>query len=155
MPAAVPVADKRKKARKSLLLLVILFPCMLALGGLVGYGLAPMLSQVHPAVRLAKQVIREDTGKTAATTTESVTFRTSGKTKDTLFTEVRRIQKHYAIGGTLTGLFLGCMAAVSLIGLTVFRSRTIFEPDKGSCISCGRCFAYCPVKPGMEITKNI
>lgn len=152
-PSAVPAAAKRAHARKLLLLLVVLFPFMLGLGGLVGYGVAPMLAQVHPMVRLAEQVAREDDGLTRLTTTESEAFRASGKTKKDLYTEVNTIQRHYATGSTITGVFLGSVAAGILIGLTVFRSRTVFEPDKGACISCGRCFAYCPVKPDTEITN--
>jgi ferredoxin len=153
VPSAVPAAARRMKARKLLLLLVILFPFMLGLGGLVGYGLAPMLSRVHPVVRLAEQVTREDTGRTKLVTTESTAFRASGKTKKSLYNEVNTIQGQYVIGSTVTGVFLGCVAACMLIGLSVFRSRTVFEPDKGACISCGRCFAYCPVKPDTDITN--
>jgi ferredoxin len=34
--------------------------------------------------------------------------------------------------------------ACRLIGASRRRRRTDFEPDSGRCLSCGRCFRYCP-----------
>jgi ferredoxin len=31
-----------------------------------------------------------------------------------------------------------------LVQLSLRRRREEFEPDKGNCVSCGRCFWYCP-----------
>jgi Pyruvate/2-oxoacid:ferredoxin oxidoreductase delta subunit len=39
---------------------------------------------------------------------------------------------------------VGLVFGVKLVQLTVRRQRTDFEPDRGACVSCGRCFWYCP-----------
>ena len=31
-----------------------------------------------------------------------------------------------------------------LISLSVRRKRTDYEPDRGDCFACARCFEYCP-----------
>jgi len=34
-----------------------------------------------------------------------------------------------------------------LAGLSIFRYREDYEPNKGTCLSCARCMDYCPVEP--------
>jgi NosR/NirI family transcriptional regulator, nitrous oxide reductase regulator len=33
---------------------------------------------------------------------------------------------------------------VKLIHLSLRRRRTDYQPDRAACVSCGRCFWYCP-----------
>ena len=46
----------------------------------------------------------------------------------------------WARGGAWIGLVIG----VKLIHLNIRRRRTEYEPDRANCVSCGRCFWYCP-----------
>jgi formate hydrogenlyase subunit 6/NADH:ubiquinone oxidoreductase subunit I len=38
------------------------------------------------------------------------------------------------------------VVGVKLIHLSIRRRRTEYQPDKANCVSCGRCFWYCPVE---------
>jgi ferredoxin len=44
------------------------------------------------------------------------------------------------IFGGWTGLVIG----VKLVSLSLRTTRTDFEPDRGACFACARCFRSCP-----------
>jgi ferredoxin len=47
-------------------------------------------------------------------------------------------------GGWIFGCFVGMVAGLKLIMPSIRKQRTEFEADKGGCLSCGRCFKFCP-----------
>ncbi len=52
-----------------------------------------------------------------------------------------------SIPGLLLGLWFGVVMASKLIGV-VFRGKvTTFETDNSACLSCGRCYKWCPYDP--------
>ena len=44
----------------------------------------------------------------------------------------------------MAGAWIGLVIGVKLIHLSIRRRRTEYEPDRANCVSCGRCFWYCP-----------
>jgi len=78
------------------------------------------------------------------TTDASDAFRNTGKPLDKLYEEALTKRKGFLIGGVLFGIWVGLVIGVKLIHLQVRRRRTDYVPDRGSCVSCGRCFRYCP-----------
>ena len=44
------------------------------------------------------------------------------------------------------GFHLGLVTVGRLIFLAVRRGRTDYVPDRGECVSCARCIAFCPVE---------
>jgi formate hydrogenlyase subunit 6/NADH:ubiquinone oxidoreductase subunit I len=34
--------------------------------------------------------------------------------------------------------------AAKLLALSIRHTRTDYEPDRGACVACARCFEYCP-----------
>ena len=44
------------------------------------------------------------------------------------------------------GAWVGLVIGVKLISLSIRRRRVDFQPDRTNCVSCGRCFWYCPVE---------
>ena len=59
--------------------------------------------------------------------------------------EARALQRRFAIGGALWAGGLAIALLLRLLGLSLWRSRKDYEPDRAACVSCGRCFAACPV----------
>ncbi|MGA1867303.1 MAG: 4Fe-4S binding protein [bacterium] len=146
--------QSRKELRRTLLLIVAL-PLIIALGAVIGRTLAFPLSYADARVRLAEQLWREDSGKEAELTLESETFRSMGRQVADLYKEVRLLQKQFQVGGMVLGGFLGLTFGGTLIFLSLCRKGSDYEPDRGLCLSCGRCFAYCPrehlrLKTGKE-----
>lgn len=119
-------------------------PLLLGLGALAGWLASPVLAGVHPEVRLAAQVQREDAGLAATTTLESDTFRASSRTLEELQASAAAALRRFAAGGPLLGGFVALLAGLTWLATYRRRRRTDYEPDRGECLSCGRCFAYCP-----------
>ncbi len=119
-------------------------PLLAALGALTGWLASPALAGVHPEVRLAAQVLREQTGLARTTTLESDAFRASGRTLAALQAQAASIRRRYAAGSPMLGGLLALAAGLAWLGTYRRRRNADYEPDRGECLSCGRCFAYCP-----------
>jgi ferredoxin len=119
-------------------------PLLVALGAFAGRLAAPALAGVHPEVRLARQVLREDAGLARTTTLESDTFRASRRTVKELQESAAEVTRRFATGGPVLGGFLGLVLGLTWLASYRQRRRTDYEPDRGRCLACGRCFAYCP-----------
>jgi hypothetical protein len=127
-------------------LLRVLVPLIAAAGVGTGYLLKEPLSRLHPSVRLAERIAGEELGRYRATTVESQAFRASDRPNADLYAEARSIREKSTYGGMALGGFMGLVIAGKLVAVSLRRRRDGYEPDRGSCFSCGRCFKYCPVK---------
>ncbi len=150
-PAPAPAATMqgaRRGARRGLLLALGALPLLVALGAVLGAQLSPLMARVHPTVRLAEQVAREDAGGAAgvpvATTLESVTFRTTETSTTQLARDAQEVRDRYAVGGPVAGGLVMLVLAGGLVATWRRRRSTDHHPDKGECVGCGRCFSYCP-----------
>ncbi len=135
-----PKTTEIKKMAAALLLL----PVIVFGGGWIGSRLDVPLSRVHATVRLAEEILLENSGRRTEMTDETKAFRASGKPAEELFAEAGAIRKRMKAGGWIIGGFLGFIFSLRLIGLLVRRRNPEYDVDKGTCLSCGRCFAYCP-----------
>jgi NAD-dependent dihydropyrimidine dehydrogenase PreA subunit len=145
------VQKDRKEGKKALTAMILLLPVLIALGALGGVSAGTPLSHVNSRVRLAERVWMEDTGKVTDTTEPSDAFRGTARPKDELYAEVVRINGKFAVGGGVFGGFVGLVIGSKLIQFSLRRRRVEYEADRSSCLSCGRCFAYCPVKKDSAI----
>ncbi len=130
---------------KRLRTLLLLLPVIIAIGAATGTALREPLSRMHPTVRLAERIAGEYAGIHTEQTIDSETFRASEKTRAELYSEARTLKSGFAYGGAWFGAFIGLVIGCKLIALTLARKRTNYEPDRGACLSCGRCFRYCPI----------
>jgi ferredoxin len=144
MPAAAP--ESRSKGARRLGLLLLLLPALVALGTGVGSLLREPLSRLHPVVRLAERIAGEELGRYTGTTIESEAFRATDTPNQKLYDEAVKIKSGFGVGGKWFGAFIGLVIGGKLIAVSILRKRTDYEPDRGTCYSCGRCFKYCPVK---------
>ena len=60
---------------------------------------------------------------------------------------------------TIQGLALAFLPVALVLGImlmnqVVFRRREIYEPNRGNCLSCGRCMDYCPVEHHRSNKKS-
>ncbi len=51
------------------------------------------------------------------------------------------------LSGCLLGLWFGVVIAIKLTGVVFRGKRTNFETDNSACLSCGRCYKWCPYDP--------
>jgi len=134
------------KSIKQLAVLLILLPIIVVTSGWVVSRLYIPFSHQHFTVSLAEEIQLENSGKRTETTDETDAFRASGKLTEELFTEVKIIQGKFKIGGWILGGFLGFIFCLKSINLTIFKRQVEYTTDTGTCLSCARCFSYCPVE---------
>ena len=78
------------------------------------------------------------------TTDASEAFRESGQTARELYREAMQQTDRLGYAGMLFGVWVGLVIGIKLIHLSIRRRRVDYEPDRAGCVSCGRCFWYCP-----------
>ncbi len=137
-------AHDYNKSKRRLVFLIILLPILVLSFGWIGSILQPVTSRVHATVRLADRIYLEESGQAEGTTDASDAFRAKGKDIKELYAEALTIQARFSMGGWLAGGFVGLVIALKLIGLSLQRHRIDYEADRAGCLSCGRCFEYCP-----------
>ncbi|MFC1553687.1 4Fe-4S binding protein [candidate division KSB1 bacterium] len=138
--------ENRKSNINKLAVLFVLLPVIVLSSGWVVSRMHIPLSSKHAVVSLAEEIQLENSGKRIETTDETDAFRSSGKLTEELFAEAKIIQNNFRIGGWILGGFLGFIIFLKLINLTIFRRQIEYNADTGSCLSCARCFSYCPVE---------
>ena len=145
-PSAKEEPESRTHGAWRLGVLILLVPILTVGGFAFGGVLKEPLSRMHPTVRLAERVAGEELGRYEGTNIESEAFRSSDQPMEELYADAVELKEGFAKGGRWLGAFIGLVIASKLIGVSILRKREGYEPDKGTCYSCGRCYKYCPVK---------
>jgi len=153
-PVSVNVLDNRKVTVKRFMLLSIIIPVLIIAGGWAGSRFHENLAMVNPKVKLANVLLENRDVVSEETQVEIDAFRTSGKTETELYSEAALIMERFYWGGWILGGFIGLVFGLTLAGLSRFKYRTDYVPNKGTCFSCARCMDYCPVRPGKETEFN-
>jgi ferredoxin len=136
--------EHRVAARRRLILLLAATPVLIALGAASGTLLAMPLSRMAPEYRLAEQIRLEDTEQVTVTTEASDAFRNSGRPVAALYAQALRTTARFRTLGGWLGGWVGLVIGIKLLALSIRRQRTDFQPDRGRCVSCARCYWYCP-----------
>ena len=143
-PLNPPPAPVKNSEVKRLASLFLLLPVVAAACGWIGSRLDVPLSRLHPKVSLAEIVLQENAGRQPVVTDPLKAFKASGKPTEELMSEAAALRRKFRTGGWILGGFVGFMVWVELTGLFIRKRRPEYEMDRGACLSCGRCFAYCP-----------
>jgi ferredoxin len=150
--------EKRQAEIKRLVFMFILLPIIVTGSGWVVSRLHAPLSRQHFTVALAEEILAENAGKRLETTERTRAFRASGKPAGELFSEAAAVRKKFKTGAWLLGGFLGLVICLKLIGFSIRKKQVEYEIDTGTCLSCGRCFKYCPyeqVRLGLITPEQI
>ncbi len=143
-PTGEQAAFDRAKGKQRLAILLALLPVLVAVGAILGGWLGGPLSRMNATVALAERVRLEESGRAERVTDASEAFRKTGRPSKELFEEALKKRAEFALGGRLFGAFLGLAVGLKMLLLSIRRTRTGYEPDRAKCVSCGRCFGYCP-----------
>jgi len=143
-PTVPQPAAKRAQARRRLALMLALLPLLVISGILVGSRLATPLSYLHPKIRLAERVRLEETGQAVEPVDMTNAFRNTGRPVQEIYREALQLRERFGVAGGWLGGWIGLVLGVKLVHLSVRRRRSEYQPDTANCVSCGRCFWYCP-----------
>jgi len=114
------------------------------IGALGGYMVAPLLARVNYTVSLANRIMAEDEKRVTGETLESEAFRESGVKSEVLFAQAAITRKQIVLGGALLGAWCGIVVALKIFSSLRTAKRDEYDIDHALCVSCGRCFLYCP-----------
>ncbi|MBN1808797.1 MAG: 4Fe-4S binding protein [Planctomycetes bacterium] len=124
--------------------LIILLPLLMLAGYIHGKRLGPVLSKMHPRVRLAEQLWVEEERNARVRSDQTLAFIEQGGVPKELFGEALLLKSKNESWGRLLGLWAGAVTGLKLISLSLRRRREGYTPDRAKCVSCGRCFSSCP-----------
>ncbi len=144
----------RREGAKRIGLLLALTPVIIGFGAWTGSAAHEVLARIHPTVGLAERIAAEERGVYSVMTVESEAFRRSNKTIPELYQQVQTVKEDFRRWSGWLGGFLGLVVVWKLIALSVVRRRSDYEADRGACVSCGRCFVYCPVGEENDIVRK-
>lgn len=146
LPSARRDARTRATAGRKLIATFVLLPIIVAVFAFLGSRAGKPLSTAHPTVNLALLVAADRGLPDAKATDETVAFRKTGETVAALNERARDRQAAFVTGGWWLGGWIGLVIGVMLIGLFTLPVRVDYEADRGRCLSCARCFPYCPTE---------
>jgi len=147
--------ESRRAGVRRLAILLAALPALVAGGAWLAASLHAPLSRLHPTVRTAERVLSEDRGAARGTTLYSDAFRQSGQPARELFASALALRARFRKGAWFLGGFIGAVFGARLVGLSVRRRRTEYVIDRASCVSCARCFEYCPrERERVKKTRN-
>ena len=142
-----PVVEtgKRRSNVNRMMTYFVILPLWVVIGGFAGSMVHVPLSRFNQTVYLAEQIVEHPEVKNDPDNIDVRTFLGSGESTEQLVVKADAIRSQFYVGGWLLGGFMGLVIGTSLIGLSTFRKREDWEPNKTNCLSCARCMDYCPV----------
>jgi polyferredoxin len=134
------------KDRRRLALLLGALPLLMASGALLGAKFSSTAATLHPTVALAERFQREQGSppKTGALSADDLALERARQNPEGLLNEAKLIGHKFAVGSWLFGAWIGAVVGIKLISLGLNRHRTDYEPARGECFACARCFEFCP-----------
>jgi NosR/NirI family nitrous oxide reductase transcriptional regulator len=147
----LPEPDDRHQGRRRLGWAIALLPVLLIAGGVLGRISASALAMHHRDVVLYERLVDEvdETIDVKGTTKETDAYRETGGTLElpVLRDKLADAKRPIEFGMTLAGVFVGLVVGLKFIALCLRRSREGYRPVASKCVSCGQCFAACPLPP--------
>jgi ferredoxin len=138
------VKESRSEGVKRILRYMIFLPLTVIAGATVMYLLSDKFSKVNKEVQLYDMAIQNENQPQTIQSLELQAFYGKERTVEELAAQVAGIKKDFRIYSGVTGAFFGLVIALTLINLSVKRTRKLYEIDDANCVDCGRCFRYCP-----------
>jgi NosR/NirI family transcriptional regulator, nitrous oxide reductase regulator len=135
------------RERHRFLLLLVLLPALALGGGWIGSRFMGAQARTHADVALAELLLTqqsEESAHTNLTAPEELALARAERTKAELLPAALEKQESLKTGGWVFGGLLGLVVGFKLLGYSFWRRRTDYEPDRGGCFGCARCFEYCP-----------
>ncbi|GHT16140.1 hypothetical protein AGMMS4956_17790 [Bacteroidia bacterium] len=138
------VKESRLQGVKRILLYLIVLPVMCVIGALIMRTMSDALSTAHRDVRLYEQVLQNEKAPQNVLSVDLEAFYGQGGTVAEITERVEKIQSDFKTYSTIAGTLMGLVIGLTLIGLSVKRTRKTYEIDDARCVNCAKCFNYCP-----------
>jgi len=132
--------------RRRLAWLLLLVPGLVAGGAWLGGRLAVPVSRLNPTVALAESYLEQhdSAASLGVMTPEALALQRAERDPQTLLESAIQLRRRFWLACLIFGGWTGLVIGVKLVSLSCHTLRTDFEPDRGDCFACGRCFRACP-----------
>lgn len=149
--------------RRRLALLVVIVPVLVGAGALLGTKFADPASRLHPTVRLAERLVQEKDkpSPTGTLTPEQLALERARREPLETLTEAAKVRSRFRVGAVIFGGWVGLVIGLKLVSVSIRRRRVDYEPDRGECLACARCFEFCPnelvrrgILPALPVTET-
>ena len=143
------VKESRIKGVKRILTYFVVLPMMMMIGAMLMRMTSDTFSHVNKDVRLYEMVLLNEQQPQEVQTLELQAFYGQGRTIEELIPIVEKTKAEFKLYSTIGGGCLGLLIGLTLISLSLKRTRKQYEIDDAHCVNCGRCFSYCPQNKKM------
>jgi len=132
--------------RRRLGWLLLLVPALIASGAWLGGKLTVPVSTLNPTVELAERYIAQQKSPVdyGVMTPEALSLERAERDPEALLKSAAAFRRRFWLACVLFGGWVGLVIGVKLVSLSLRTLRTDFEPDRGACFACARCFRSCP-----------
>ncbi len=132
--------------RKRLGWLLVLLPALVGAGAWAGSEFSPAAAQLHPTVALAERYTRQQSNPVqyGLMTPEALSLQRAAENPEAVLAAAADLRRRFHLACWLFGGWIGLVIGVKLVALSLRPGRTDYEPDRGACVACARCFAACP-----------
>jgi ferredoxin len=126
--------------------LLALLPVLVLAGAWAGSKLSPAAAQLDPSVALAERYVRQQShpAQYGPMTPETLSLQRAAENPEAVMTAAADLRHRFDLACLLFGGWIGLVIGIKLVALSVRPSRTDYEPDRGACFECARCFTACP-----------
>ena len=129
-------------------------------GRLGRIGPCPVAARLHPTVALAELYARQQQHPVVygVMTPEALALARAEQDPEAVLAAAADLRGRFRLATMLFGGWFGLVLGVKLITLSLRQRRTDFEPDRGACFACARCFSYCPnerVRLGLPVPAEL
>ena len=153
-----PYQNKNAEARKAGVIRILKYavglPLLMVIGALLMRLSSDNLSYANKEVRLYELVQIQEAHPDYEMLPEVEAFYAQGRTVEELQQSNDAVQADFRLYGTIVGALIGLVIGLKLINLSVRRTRKEYEIDHKNCVSCGKCFSYCPQNKGVIIQRK-
>jgi polyferredoxin len=132
--------------RRRLACMLLISLGLLVGGGWLGGRLAVPASRIDPTVALAERYLIEQKRPVplGVQTAPALALSRAEQDRSALLNRAVGIRQRFGRAGRMFGAWVGLVLAVKLVGLSLRHRRKDFEPDRGNCLACARCYLSCP-----------
>lgn len=125
---------------------LVVLPVLIAGGAWLGGALAEPLSRLNPTVELAEGYVANQVtpAEYGVMTPEALALERAERDPEALLQSAAALRQRFWLASVIFGGWVGLVFGVKLISLCWQTKRADFEPDRGACFACARCFRSCP-----------
>lgn len=138
-------AARRRETRWAAGLIAAL-PLIVLLGAWAGGRLGPRLAGSQLQVKIARELEELQSDPSRSPSEDVQRFQETGTAPMALRAAAASTERRFLLWSRIAGGGVALLLMLKLLQLSMHRRQEGYEPIRGECFSCGRCFRYCPIQ---------